>query len=101
MPKKRVDTGPEGFSPVVENNTPENEISCVKSCVGVDEKLCGGGESNSGQKRLVPVENKTSEKEIFAVSGGVEQNKIASNPVEKQGVSDFKISRFQRLFSDK
>ena len=65
------------------NNTPEKEISRVdKSCVQVDEKFCGG-ESNSCQNRLVS-ENRTSEKEIFAVSGGVDWNKIAlvSNPVE-------------------
>ena len=41
---------------MVENNTPENEISCVKSCVGIVDE------------------------EIFAVSGGVNQVEISTGP---------------------
>ena len=83
MPKKRVATGLEGFSPVtIDKNTPEEEISCaLNSSVDVGEsKFCGVSESRSGQNSSTSVENSSQEKEICVVSGGLSQMKISAGP---------------------
>ena len=56
MSKKCVDSGLEGFSPVVVCNTPEKEISCGDSVVVEDPKGSGGSELFSAQNELSSVE---------------------------------------------
>ena len=87
MSKKRVVTGQEGSCPVNENNTPENEVSCVDS-VGVDTKLkcCGGCNSDVSPDELNSAVDSALQEEICVVSGGVGEggNSVGSQSGEAQ-----------------
>ena len=79
MSKKCVDTGLEGFSPVVVCNTPEKEISCGDSVVVKDPKFVGESKFCSSQNGLGSVESCSLEKEICVASGGVRQMKLSTS----------------------